>query len=84
VRPVRHSDRPQPALGKAIRQLREKRGVTQVALGKEAGLTGRSLSLIERGHANPKWATVRDVADALGVSMGQLAKLADKLSADEK
>jgi len=81
---VRHSDRPQPALGKAIRQLRERRGLTQEALGKEAGITGRSLSLIERGHANPKWATVNDVADALDVSMGQLAKLADKFAADEK
>ena len=81
---MRHSDRPQPALGKAIRQLRERRGLTQEALGKEAGITGRSLSLIERGHANPKWATVNDVADALDVSMGQLAKLADKFAADEK
>ncbi len=82
--PVRHSDRPQPALGRAIRQLREKRGLTQVVLGHRAGITGRSLSLIELGHANPKWATVSDIADALGVSMGNLAKLADKLAAREK
>jgi transcriptional regulator with XRE-family HTH domain len=75
---MRHSDRPQPALGKAIRQLREKRELTQVALGEKAGVSGRSLSLIEQGHANPTWATVRDIAAALGVSIGELAKLSEK------
>jgi transcriptional regulator with XRE-family HTH domain len=81
---MRPSDRPQPALGKAIRQLREKRGLTQVALGEEAGVTGRFVSLIERGQANPTWATVGDVAAALNVSLGELAKRADKLAAAEK
>lgn len=76
---MRHSDRPQPALGKAIRQLRQKRGLTQVALGEKAGITGRSLSLIERGHANPTWGTTKGIAEALGVSMGELGRLADKL-----
>lgn len=81
---MRHSDRPQPALGKAIRQLRVKRGLTQVALGEDAGVSGRSLSLIELGHANPTWATVRDIAVALGVSMGDLARLADEFVTGEK
>jgi DNA-binding XRE family transcriptional regulator len=81
---MRHSDRPQPALGKAIRQLRQKWGLTQVALGADAGVTGRTLSLIEHGHANPTWATTRDIADALGVSMGELAKLADRFLKAEK
>ncbi len=75
---MRHSERPQPALGKAIRQLRQKRGLTQVALGEKAGITGRSLSLIERGHANPTWGTVKSIAEALDVSMGELGRLADK------
>lgn len=76
---MRHSERPQPALGKAIRQLRQKRGLTQVALGEKAGITGRSLSLIERGHANPTWDTVKKIAVALDSSMGELGKLADNL-----
>jgi DNA-binding XRE family transcriptional regulator len=53
-------------------------------MGRKAGITGATLSLIERGHANPKWATVRDIAAALNVSMGDLAKLADRFLADEK
>jgi transcriptional regulator with XRE-family HTH domain len=72
-------DEPQPALGKAIRQLREKRGATQEALAYEAGVTTGTLSLIERGQSNPAWGTVKGIAKALGVSMGDLAKIADRL-----
>jgi XRE family transcriptional regulator, regulator of sulfur utilization len=75
---MRPSDRPQPALGKAIRQLRQKRGTTQEALGRGAGVSGRTLSLIERGHANPTWDTVKGIAAALDVSIGELAKLSEK------
>lgn len=76
---MRHSERPQPALGKAIRQLRQKRGLTQVALGEKTGITARSLSLIERGHANPTWDAVARIAAALGSSMGELGNLVDEL-----
>lgn len=71
-------DEPQPALGQAVRQLREKRGATQEALAYEAGVTTGTLSLIERGQSNPAWGTVRGIAKALGVSMGELGHLADK------
>ncbi len=67
-----------PALGKAIRELRQKRSLTQEALASEARLTGRTLSAIETGNANPTWATVCDIAAALGVSIGDLAKLSEK------
>lgn len=72
-------DEPQPTLGKAIRLLREKRGVTQEALAYEAGITTGTLSLIERGQSNPAWGTVKAIAAALDVTMGELGKLADKL-----
>ncbi len=75
---MRHSDRPQPRLGKAIRQLRRQRDATQEEVAKAAGITGPTLSLIERGYANPTWATVEDIARALGVSIGDLAKLSEK------
>ena len=73
------SDQPQSALGEAIRQLRRKRGVTQEDLAHEADITTGTLSLIERGHANPTWGTLKGIAAALGVSMGELGKLADEL-----
>ena len=72
------SEQPQPALGKAIRQLRRERGVSQEALAYEAGVTSGTLSLIERGLSNPTWGTAKGIARALDVSIGELAKLSLK------
>lgn len=73
---MRRSDQPQPALGKAIRQLREERGMTQEALAQEAGITVGHMSMIERGHSNPTWATAKAVAVAMNVSIVDLARQA--------
>jgi transcriptional regulator with XRE-family HTH domain len=75
---MKRSARPQPAIGAAVRQLREKRGLTQEVLASRAGTTLSTLSVIERGLANPTWATVRDIAAALGVSIAELAKVSEK------
>jgi transcriptional regulator with XRE-family HTH domain len=72
---MRRSDQPQPALGKAIRQLRTERGMTQEALAHTAGVTVGHLSMIERGHSNPTWATVKSVAAALGTSMVEVSRI---------
>jgi XRE family transcriptional regulator, aerobic/anaerobic benzoate catabolism transcriptional regulator len=72
---MRRSDQPQPALGKAIRQLREERGMTQEVLAQEAGVTVGHMSMIERGHSNPTWATVKAVAIALGTTLIEISTL---------
>jgi len=72
---MRRSDQPQPALGKAIRQLRQQRDMTQEALAHAAGVTVSHLSTIERGHSNPTWATVKAISAALDVSLVELTKL---------
>lgn len=36
------------------------------------------LSLIERGEGNPSWTTFRGIAGALGISISELAKLAEQ------
>lgn len=69
---------PQPALGAAVKQLRERRGATQEALAYEAGITTGTLSQLERGISNPSWGTLKAVARALDVSMVELAKLVEK------
>lgn len=74
---MRHSQRPQAALGKAIRALRDRSELTQETLAEKTGLTGRTLSAIETGTANPTWATVRDIAAGLGVSISEVADLAE-------
>ncbi len=76
---MRRSDQPQPALGKAVRQLRSKRSLTQEDLAHAADITTGTLSLIERGRANPTWGTIKGIAAALGVTMGEMGKLADRL-----
>jgi len=81
---MRESERPQPALGLAIHQLRIKRGATQKGIAEATGLTTRTMSFIETGKANPTWATLQDIAEALEVSMVDLAKLVAKLKAEGK
>ena len=69
----------QLALGKAIRELRSKTGASQGSLASEAGITPNMLSLIERGEGNPSWVTMRGIASALGVSVSDLAKAAERI-----
>ncbi|HEU4906142.1 MAG TPA: helix-turn-helix transcriptional regulator [Solirubrobacterales bacterium] len=70
----------QAALGKAIRQLRNKQGKSQATLATEAGITPNMLSLIERGEANPSWATVQGIAHALDISITKMAAAAERLA----
>jgi DNA-binding XRE family transcriptional regulator len=77
-RDPRQTPQPQPALGRAIRELRGARDETQEQLAPRAGITPKTLSLIERGEANPTWGTVQGIADALGVSISELAHRAEK------
>lgn len=73
------SQQPQKALGLAIRELRERSGRTQETVAYEAGITASTLSVIERGRSNPTWATVTRIAEAVGVSVVDIAKLAARL-----
>jgi transcriptional regulator with XRE-family HTH domain len=75
---MRHSSRPQPALGFAVKELREKKGETQETIAERAGIAIPTLSMIESGNSNPTWATVRDIAAALGVPISALAKRSEK------
>lgn len=72
-----HTPQPQPALGRAIREARQERGETLRRIAAEAGIALNTLSLIERGEANPTWETVKGIAAALDVPISELAKLAE-------
>jgi len=75
---MRHSSQPQRGLGIAFRLIREKKRMTQEAVAERAGIAVPTLSHIEAGHANPTWSTIRRVAAALGVSIVELARLAER------
>jgi transcriptional regulator with XRE-family HTH domain len=70
---VSRKSAPDPDLAAALRRLRVERGTTQEALAHSSGLTTGSLARIELGQASPAWATVRQIAEALGVSLVELA-----------
>ena len=74
------SSKPPARLGEAIKQLREKRGMTQEGLAHEAGSTAATIGAIERGVTNPSWGTVEAIAAALGVSVTEVAKVAERLA----
>jgi transcriptional regulator with XRE-family HTH domain len=69
------SEKPQPALGRAIRKLRERKDLTQESVAHDAGITTATLGVIERGLSNPTWATLKAIAAALGVSMVEIASI---------
>lgn len=65
---------PDKALASTLRRLRLERNQTQEDLAYSAGITVAGLARIERGQANPRWTTVRSIASALDIGMGELGE----------
>jgi transcriptional regulator with XRE-family HTH domain len=61
-----------PALGAAVRVLRQRAELTQEALAHAAGITTGTLARIELAQATPRWASIRAIASALEVGIGEL------------
>jgi transcriptional regulator with XRE-family HTH domain len=59
-------------LAKRIKDLRGKRGLTQAALAKRAGLTLAYIGRLEIGWYDPQLSTLRQLAKALRVSVAEL------------
>ncbi|MEX2273864.1 MAG: helix-turn-helix transcriptional regulator [Vicinamibacterales bacterium] len=59
-------------LGKNVRALRVRRGLTQEALGEEAGLSYKFIGEVERGLGNPSIASVASIARALDADIADL------------
>ena len=59
---------------KPLRELRTERGLSQIELGEMAGLNRCSISIIELRYRNPKYATMKRLADALDVELGEIAE----------
>lgn len=69
---------PDPALGQALRKLREERGMTQEGVAHAADLTLGAYGRIERSEVAPAWPTVRAVARGLGISVKELGAAVDR------
>jgi transcriptional regulator with XRE-family HTH domain len=72
--------RPDPALSAALKRLREDRKLSQETLAQRAQITSSTLARIEAGRIVPSWATVTALADALGVSLVELARAVEQAS----
>lgn len=68
------------SLGDTIRELRYERELTQETVALDAGITPGSLSRIECGRSNPTWSTVERIAEALAVSLVELAAAVERAS----
>lgn len=73
---------PQEALGRAVRELRAERGLTQRELAQAADTNETWLSHIEAGRTNPAWGTVSRIAAGLGVPVSELARRAERLGGE--
>jgi transcriptional regulator with XRE-family HTH domain len=54
--------------GRRLRELRAAAGLTQAQLAERAEMHLHGLTKLEQGDREPSWATVQDLARALGVS----------------
>ena len=64
---------------KAIEELRKKKGLTQEAVAHAADVHPTWMSRLEGGALNPSWGMIERVAGALGVTLSELAKAAERL-----
>ena len=62
----------QRALGRNLRQARERAELTQEAVAERSGVHPTEVSRIETGKRNPRIATVEALAEAVGVSVSDL------------
>jgi transcriptional regulator with XRE-family HTH domain len=60
------------ALGEAIKEFRKKKGISQEALGLEAGLDRTYVSSVERGKRNISFDNLVKIAETLEVKPSQL------------
>lgn len=72
----------QRALGRAVRELRARRGLSQEALGFRAGLHRNYVGAIERGEINATLRTLLAVVSGLAVPLGELVAVYERQRAD--
>jgi transcriptional regulator with XRE-family HTH domain len=70
-------------LGKAVRELREKKGWDQHELADRVGLHFTSIYAVERGAVELTWGNLRRFAGGLEVDLNTLLELAEALAPGE-
>lgn len=70
-------------LGRAVRELREKKGWKQVELAYRAGLDFTTIYAVERSAMELTWGNWRRLADGLEVDLDALIELSEALAPGE-
>ena len=61
-------------IGENVRQRRAALGKSTIALGRETGVTGQMISMIEMGHRRPSLVLAMKLAEALGCTLSELVQ----------
>jgi transcriptional regulator with XRE-family HTH domain len=64
-------------IGKRIKEMRQKRGITQETMAQQFGLTPQAISKWERGVATPDIVLLPDISAFFGVTIDELFSLSD-------
>lgn len=67
-------DTPSKKLGKNIKRIRQQKKMSQGDICRALSLDRAYVSNVEAGKSNPTLATIEKIANALGVSSGELLK----------
>lgn len=59
-------------IGENVRQRRTALGKSTIALGRETGVTGQMITMIEMGHRRPSLVLAMKLAEALGCTLSEL------------
>lgn len=59
-------------IGENVRQRRTALGKSTRELGRDAGVTGQMVTMIEMGHRRPSLVLAMKLADALGCTLSEL------------
>jgi len=70
-------------LARAIRELREQRGMTQAELAAAVGVHRTRISALEAGRLDPDYALLVALAQALGVSLVELVSRVEELARED-
>lgn len=73
----------QRRLGRAVKTVRARQGLTQEQVSAAAGLDPTYVSDIERGARNPSWEAMARLAAGMGVRIGEIARAYDAQEALE-
>jgi transcriptional regulator with XRE-family HTH domain len=69
-------------LGRAIREMRARRALSQERLGRQSGLHRNYVGAIERGEINPTFRVMRKLSDGLDLPLSEIFALFERRSAE--